>query len=508
MLLLKNQILIIASICIYKSFGQSSSGDGRGDQYKNPHFHPNHIGIVQMFQWPFDYIARECEEYLGPQGFGGVQVSPIFENSILDGRPWYELYQPISYKIKTRLGDEAQFRNMIKRCNKAGVRIYVDVILNHMARSGKGILHGTAGSIACPELSFYPAVPYTLLDFHLPCKINDWNDKKQMRKCRLFNLPDLNQAKPNVRNKLVQMLNNLISMGVAGFRVDASSFMDPIDLQHIFSKLNDLSTQHNFPESSKPFIYHEAHHWKSEYTHLGRVIEFNFEEIISRVMRNQINLNNADNFVRNYNLVESYNAVVDLDNHDAQRTFNYLNYKDPVPYKMGLGFLLGFSYGIPKLISSFDFKSFDESPPSDIKQNIIDPRPRKDGTCQVNWNCEHRYYSVREMLRFARIVEGEPVRNFFSNDYGQFGFCRGDKGFIAFNPSSRDMEIEMDVCVPPGTYCDIISGSYEAEIYKEFKGDTSDECSGNKIIVDENRKAVIKIPGNDSKKFIAFYQKP
>ena len=31
--------------------------------------------IVQLFQWPFDDIRRECANVLGPQKFGGVLVS-------------------------------------------------------------------------------------------------------------------------------------------------------------------------------------------------------------------------------------------------------------------------------------------------------------------------------------------------------------------------------------------------------------------------------------------------
>ena len=30
--------------------------------------------IVHLFEWPWDAIARECEEVLGPKGFCGVQV--------------------------------------------------------------------------------------------------------------------------------------------------------------------------------------------------------------------------------------------------------------------------------------------------------------------------------------------------------------------------------------------------------------------------------------------------
>lgn len=31
--------------------------------------------IAQMFEWKFDDIAGECERFLGPKGYGAVQVS-------------------------------------------------------------------------------------------------------------------------------------------------------------------------------------------------------------------------------------------------------------------------------------------------------------------------------------------------------------------------------------------------------------------------------------------------
>ena len=31
--------------------------------------------IVHLFEWPWDDIAAECESYLGPKGYCGVQAS-------------------------------------------------------------------------------------------------------------------------------------------------------------------------------------------------------------------------------------------------------------------------------------------------------------------------------------------------------------------------------------------------------------------------------------------------
>jgi hypothetical protein len=61
------------------------------------------------------------------------QVSPPNENRIISNsthkRPWMERYEPVSYKIQTRSGNESEFRDMISRCNRAKVRWVLDYIL-------------------------------------------------------------------------------------------------------------------------------------------------------------------------------------------------------------------------------------------------------------------------------------------------------------------------------------------------------------------------------------------
>ena len=45
------------------------------EKFINPHFVNGHEGIVQLFEWKYVDIANECEIFLGPKKFGGVQVS-------------------------------------------------------------------------------------------------------------------------------------------------------------------------------------------------------------------------------------------------------------------------------------------------------------------------------------------------------------------------------------------------------------------------------------------------
>lgn len=42
--------------------------------YKNPYYASGRSGMVHLFEWKWDDIAAECERFLGPRGFGGIQV--------------------------------------------------------------------------------------------------------------------------------------------------------------------------------------------------------------------------------------------------------------------------------------------------------------------------------------------------------------------------------------------------------------------------------------------------
>lgn len=56
----------------------------------DPQWWNNRSVIVHLFTWKFRDIADECENFLAPHGFAGVQVSPTQEYVITPGRPWWE----------------------------------------------------------------------------------------------------------------------------------------------------------------------------------------------------------------------------------------------------------------------------------------------------------------------------------------------------------------------------------------------------------------------------------
>ena len=80
----------------------------------------------------------------------------------------------------------------------------------------------------------------------------------QVRNCRLVALLDLKMDSDYVRRTIISYLNDLVDIGVAGFRVDACKHMWPEDLEYIYERISDLSTNAGFPSNTRPFIFNEA----------------------------------------------------------------------------------------------------------------------------------------------------------------------------------------------------------------------------------------------------------
>ncbi|KAG7308847.1 hypothetical protein JYU34_006103 [Plutella xylostella] len=477
------------------------------DHHSRTHQLPDRSTIVHLFEWKWKDIADECERFLAPMGYGGVQISPPSENLIIhkDGqRPWYERYQVMSYKLKTRSGDEEQFLDMTRRCNAVGVRIYADVVVNHM--TGDNPEHvGTAGSEADFSEHSYPGVPYTREHFHHPfCGIGNYNNATEVRDCELVGLKDLNQTEEYVRDKIVEFFNHLINLGVAGLRVDAAKHMWPQDLSEIYKRLHNLNTEFGFPPEARPYIYQEVIYYGNEpikpdeYTKLGDVTEFRVGTELTRVFRGQNALKWLVNWGEGWGLSPSDTALTFVDNHDTQRDSDVLTFREHRAYKGAIAFMLAHPYGEPRVMSSYYFSNKERGPPSDNQENIISPIINYDNTCAGNgWLCEHRWRQIYQMVAFRNQVRGTGVENWWDNGHNQIAFSRGDKGFIAFNLDDKDLNQTLQTGLPAGRYCDIITGTRKG-----------DKCTGSTVTVQEDGKADILIPDNSEDMHLAIHVGP
>lgn len=382
-------------------------------------------------------------------------------------------------------------------------RIYADVVFNHMAANQPNeTAFGTGGSTAFPGVRNYSAVPYDTTNFHPLCALVDYNDRFQVRNCELVGLHDLNQTVEDTRNKIVAYLNNLISLGIAGMRVDAAKHQWPKDLSVIYNRLNFLNTSFGFEANSDPFIYQEVidmgHEAVSKYEYIfAAVSEFRYSTEISRSFKGQDDLKWLGGFGEQWDLLPSKLAVIFIDNHDSQRGGDeILNYKSRKNYIMAQAFSLAHPYGNKRIMSSFGFDRKDQGPPSDEHENILAPTFDSNNQCTNGWICEHRWPEISSMIGFMNAVKGENITSWWDNDKNQIAFSRGSKGFITFNLDESDMkDVIIKTKMEPGFYSDIITGKKTS--------DTS--CSGKIIQVSQNHEVSINLASNDSNGVIAIY---
>lgn len=279
--------------------------------------------------------------------------------------------------------------------------------------------------------------------------------------------------------------------------------MWPMDLSSIYDKLKNLDEIHGYPEKSRPFLIQEVIDLggeaisKTEYSGMGVVTEFLHSRDIGLTFQGKKPLHSLLKWGPAKGFLPSKDAIVFVDNHDNQRTEGdeIISYKDKRQYIMATAFMLAHPYGLPRLMSSYNFSSVDQGPPADESKNIIGRIINADGQCESPWICEHRWMPIVNMIKFKNTVGNTTIGNWADNGQNQLAFCRGKLGFIAFNNElSLNFKAVLQTCVPPGTYCDIMSGRKVNEM-----------CTGEKIVVDENGKAEIVIPYKREVPMVAFH---
>lgn len=416
---------------------------------------------ILMFQWTWDAIAAECPT-LGEIGIDWVLTSPPQEH--VDGPQWWVAYQPVSHRIESRLGSREQFAAMVSACGEAGVDIVADAVINHMSgQNDPGV--GWAGSAY--EHYRYPGL-FEREDFHTCTEsptgdIIDYRDRDEVQRCELVNLADLATSTERVREQLRAYLDDLLSLGVAGFRIDAAKHMPADDIAAIVAGL---------PEGTR--IYQEVIRGQGEpiqpeeYAPAGPVWEFSYARTLTSMVESGA-LNPDVRFGPEGRTLPSEQAIAFVDNHDTERNGETLSYKDGEAYALATAFLLAHPYGTPQLTSGYAFEGRDAGAPADDDGRVIDascadapsePQPRYEpGT----WVCPQNWDLVRGMLAFRAAVGDAPLTDATEFEQRELrsvtGFGRGEYGFVAFNAGTTGATASFDTSLVAGRYTDAVSGA-------------------------------------------------
>jgi alpha-amylase len=405
-----------------------------------------------------------------------VQVSPPEDSLTRSGHPWWEIYQPADYNLTSRMGNRAQFSSMVSSCHAAGVKVYADAVINHMTGQGSTSYGGSTFSKYT-----YPGL-YSSNDFHYypaNCpesddQIHNYGVQADVQECELVGLADLNTETDYVRGAIAGYLNDLLGIGVDGFRVDAAKHISPNDIAAIESRL-----------TRPAYIYQEVIYGSgeavqpSQYEGTGDLLEFRYGTNLKSQF--QGNIANLRTFGASWGMEPSDRSVVFVDNHDTERNGSTLSYKDGATYTLADVFELAWNYGTPNIMSSFTFNGSDDSPPADGNGYVTAP------VCGSGWQCQHRARAVANMVGFHNAVKGTAVANWTDDGANLIAFSRGSSGWLSINNGTGAQTRTFATGLAAGTYCDVEHG--------DFSGGT---CSGPTVSVNSSGSATVAVAAKDA----------
>ena len=437
--------------------------------------------IVTAFQQNWRSIAKECEQTYGPEGVSYVQVSPPQDH--IKGKAWWTSYQPVSYNLNSKLGTEAEFKNMIQTCKAAKVGIIVDAVINHTTGFDNKDKIGVGGSEYDASTQTFKTAGYTKDDFHqFDENISNYKDAENVWTRRLVGLLDLDTSKQHVQQILGKYFADLLKIGVSGFRVDAVKHISPIDMAAIkaeAAKQANTTTdkiwwmQETIGNSSEAAQIQPDKHLEQ-----GEVNEFGYsyqlkQSFMGSLMKGSKPLNKIQD-----GMVESNKAAIFVTNWDTERGNSVLTYKDGRRYALANAFMLAWPYGTPNVYSGYKFDKHDEGAPGATETSVPNV------TCDANskWQCTQRWTSIRGMIGFYNAVQGAKVTNWQDDGDNNVAFSREKKGFLAINNSLDEKEVSYKTDLPDGEYCNVYASGDCSKTVKVAKGEVKTKIGAREAV--------------------------
>ncbi len=194
-----------------------SNGDGIGDIN----------GLIEKL----DYLNDGDDSTHTDLGINGIWLMPIMPSTT------YHKYDVIDYyDIDPEYGTLEDFQKLIEECNKRGIKVIIDLVLNHTSTKNewfqsavKSLAIEPCGKKKCkekdlcrehnPYCQFYNFVEgQPTSGKYYSTGVGDWYYEAVF----WDQMPDLNLGNENVRSEFEKIMKYWLDMGVGGFRIDAA----------------------------------------------------------------------------------------------------------------------------------------------------------------------------------------------------------------------------------------------------------------------------------------------
>lgn len=418
--------------------------------------------ILHAWCWNFPTIAENMKT-IADAGYTMLQTIPvqacfnpegsskkIFDEDVTEGN-WYYFYQPTDWTIGNQIaGTKQQMQAMLDSAAKYNVRVIVDVLPNH-----------TAFDVDAVSPQFYKAVGGRDKMFHSQGlnPVQDYNNREQ---CTLWGsgaLPDVNTENPDFQAYYMRFINELLSMGVKGFRYDTAKHIgvhsDPVDSASGV-KTNDFWDVATGRKSVKGiklkvpydslFVYGEVLQDRNvpeaEYSDYFGMTASGYGHHLRKALE-QRSANGIDLISWDHVVAPEY-LTTWVESHDTYANAHESAHLTDDQIRTGWVFLTARQNGIPLFFN----RPAGSTRKSYWGNNILGARG----------NDEFFHPEVVAANKFRRAMNGEPEDIRVSSNGQVLLVNRGKKGAALVNISQHANFVDLPTSLPSGTYRDQVYG--------------------------------------------------
>jgi alpha-amylase len=416
--------------------------------------------ILHVWSWNFPTIAENMKT-IAESGFTMIQTSPVqacyspegSNKKLFDEKEgnWYHYYQPTDWTIGNDIvGSRDQLVAMMDSANKYGVRVIVDVLPNH-----------TAFDINCVSENFYKAVGGKNKMFHTDGLkgITDYNDRYQCTLQGTGGLPDVNTENPRFQKYYMQFVNDLLSLGIGGFRYDTAKHIgvhsDPVD-KKAGVKVNDfwdVATGRKAVKGVKLAVPYDSLFVYGEVLQDHNVPEAEYADYMGQtassyghVLREAL----AHRSAKGIDLKQWYHSAAPehlttwVESHDTYCNAHESAGLTDAQIRTGWVFLTARQNGTPLFFSR---------PMGSTRQNYWG-----ENLCGIRGNDEFFHPEVIAVNKFRQAMNGEKESIEISEDGQVLVVNRGNKGAAIVNISDKANPLALPTGLADGEYHDEVYG--------------------------------------------------
>ncbi len=422
--------------------------------------------ILHAWSWNFPEMARSMKE-IADAGFTMIQTSPvqkcyspegsgkkIFDENVTEGN-WYYYYQPTDWKIGNDiLGTRDQMKQMMDSAAKYNIKVIVDVLPNH-----------TAFDIDAVSDDFYKAVGGCDKMYHSNGlkPVRDYNNRLECTLWGSGGLPDVNTENPDFQKYYMQFVNDLLSLGVRGFRYDTAKHIgvhsDPVDAASGVKENDfwDVATGRKAVKGVKLAVPYDSLFVYGEVLQDKNVPEAEYAEYFGQtassygwMLREALEKHSA----KGIDLKSFHHSAAPehlttwVESHDTYANAHESAHLTDDQIRVGWVFLTARQNGTPLFFSR---------PAGSTRSNYYG-----NNVLGARGNDEFKHPEVVAVNKFRTAMNGQKEDVQMSEDGEVLLVNRGKKGAAIVNISKSANFVDLPTGLPNGTYKDVVYG-------KEFK---------------------------------------